>query len=464
MNSGSVLDSFPVMDEVLNAIPHGIALLDVNLCLVAMNRTLEAMTGYMLDEVRGIYGDFVLRASLGNNDQVSREVLKSGEPVTREGNIINRARQKIPIHFTFTRLHDPGHNPLGIMILLEDMSATKAKRVSFQGSEGDSDILGHSRQMQEVFEMIAVFARTSASVLITGETGTGKDRVAEQLHKSSPRGRQPFIKVNCGALPEALLESELFGHVKGAFTGAVNDSVGMFRLANKGTIFLTEIGDLSLPLQVKLLSVLDDKAFYPVGGSKKIEVDVRVIAATHRSLDLEVKRGNFREDLFYRLNVLHLHIPPLREREGDIRLLLDHFLRQFKGKIAKNMSGFTQKSIDILTHYHYPGNVRELQNIVEYAVTICQERRITAKDLPSYLLQPPKVPGGGETEEFSSAGGLLPPDMASTEPRLQGWTEVEKKRILEVLAACSGNRSKAAEMLGWGRTTLWRKLKKYGLS
>lgn len=450
--------------ELLNAIPHGIVLLDTKLCVVAINRSLEGMIGYNDDEVRGIYGEFILRSNLGNNDQVCRQVLEDGESISREGNVISRGRKKTPIHFTISRLHDPQHKPTGILIVLEDISILQAKEVASLGDTGEMGILGHSRQMKNVFELMSVFARTDASVLITGETGTGKDKIAEQLHKLSQRGRKPFIKVNCGALPAALLESELFGHVKGAFTGAVNDSIGKFRLADKGAIFLTEIGDLSLPLQVKLLSVLDDQAFYPVGGSKKINVDVRIIAATHRSLRQEVEQGRFREDLYYRLNVLHLHIPPLRERDGDIALLLDHFLRQFTTKFSKYIQGFTRKSIGKLSRYHYPGNVRELQNIVEYAATICQDEEVGTKDLPQYLVKTTKSPQATTTNIVSSPPSPPVPPEQPAESGIGGWTEVEKGKIMDALRKAGGNRSKAADLLGWGRTTLWRKIKKYRLT
>lgn len=451
--------------DLLNAIPHGIVLLDTRLCIVTVNRFFEGMLGYRNDDIVGVYGDFILRSNLASNDQVCRKVLEDGQAVSREGNIISRERKKIPVQFTISRLHDPHNNPTGVLVFLEDISVLQAKKADSQGEDKDFGVLGHSQQMEEVFELMSVLARTDASVLITGETGTGKDKIAEQLHKSSQRGRKPFIKVNCGALPAALLESELFGHVKGAFTGAVNDNIGMFRLADKGTIFLTEIGDLSLPLQVKLLSVLDDQAFFPVGGSKKITVDVRIIAATHRSLREEVARGRFREDLFYRLNVLHLHIPPLRERDGDIRLLLDHFLRHFRAKLLREITGFTRKSFDKLSHYHYPGNVRELRNIVEYAVTICQDAKIGTKDLPRYLSKPAKPPRTAHTTIVSSS--LSSPDPPDDEPAgagARGWTEVEKEKIMDALRLAGGNRSKAADILGWGRTTLWRKIKKYRLT
>ena len=463
MQSEPVPQNSLVISELLNAIPHGIALLDTNLCIVVMNRFLEAMTGYVTDEARGVYGEFILRSNLGSKDQVYREVLESGESVSVEGNIINRRRKKIPIHFTLSRLHDEQGEPAGILIVLEDISVLKAVDSKQHDSSARTEILGHSPQMEEVFELMTVLARTDASVLITGETGTGKDMIAEQLHKSSQRARQPFIKVNCGALPETLLESELFGHVKGAFTGAVKDNAGMFRLAHKGTIFLTEIGDLSLSLQVKLLSVLDDQEFFPVGGNKKVKVDVRIIAATHRPLRQEVQQGHFREDLFYRLNVLHLHMPPLRERDGDIRLLLDHFLRQFSIKLGRNISDFAKKAIDTLGHYHYPGNVRELRNIVEYSVNICQGEKVGIKDLPQYLFRQPDsplpVPAGIVPSISSSAVQEQPADKM-----IGGWTEVEKEMIMDALRKAGGNRTRAAGILGWGRTTLWRKLNKYKLT
>lgn len=456
------LQSLPELVELLNAIPHGVVLLDTDLCIVAMNRFLEAMTGFTAHEAVGVYGDFILRSNLSSNDQVCGKVLEDGQSVARDGNIINKSRLTIPIHFTISRIEKEGRS-VGILIVLEDMSALQAAKVDYLRSEARSEIIGHSRQMESIFELMAVLARTDASVLITGETGTGKDQIAEQLHKSSSRARQPFIKVNCGALPEALLESELFGHVKGAFTGALNDNVGMFRLADKGTIFLTEIGDLSMQLQVKLLSVLDDQEFYPVGSSKKVKVNVRVIAATHRALKEEVLQGRFREDLYYRLNVLHLHMPPLRERDGDIRLLLDHFQRHFAEALGKNFQGFSRKALDVLTHYPYPGNVRELRNIVEYAVNICQQAQIGTGDLPQFVVKAPhQSPPQPGTHSLSVTSSISP--GLSVARSFGGWAELEKEKIMDALKQTGGNRTEAAELLCWGRTTLWRKLKKYGLN
>ena len=300
-------------------------------------------------------------------------------------------------------------------------------------------------------------ARTEASVLITGETGTGKDKVAEAIHQRSGRADKPFIKINCGALPEPLLESELFGYVKGAFTGAVKDKPGMFRLAQGGTLFLTEIGDMPLPLQVKLLSVLDDQEFFPLGGEKKVQVDVRIIAATHRPLKERVAAGLFREDLFYRLNVLHLHLPPLRERESDTRFLVNHFLRTFAGRTGTEARTFTPAALERIMAYPFPGNIRELRNVVEYCVNICPAGEIGVEHLPPPLLARPVEPA---TEAMTAAGTApVPAPVAGGD-----WLAIERQLIVDTLTRTRGNRSRAAGILGWGRTTLWRKLKQHGLT
>ncbi|WP_028584946.1 sigma-54 interaction domain-containing protein [Desulfogranum mediterraneum] len=443
--------------ELLNSIPHGVALLDRRLCLVTMNRTLEAMTGYQALEARGVYGDYILRTDLGSNDQLSRQVLADGKTVARDTTIINTSRTTIPVHCTLSRLHDQQGQPVGLVMVLEDISLLQQAGPGL-GAEVRSEIIGHSQEMEAVFELMAVLARTDAAVLVTGETGTGKDKIAEQLHQSSPRARHRFVKVNCGALPEALLESELFGHVKGAFTGAVADRAGMFKLADKGTIFLTEIGDLSLPLQVKLLSVLDDQEFYPVGGSTKLKVNVRIIAATHHRLREEVEQGRFREDLFYRLNVLNLHMPPLRERSGDVQLLLEHFVQHFNRVHGRNIQGVSDEARALLESYPYPGNVRELRNLVEFAVNLCPGGQLGIKDLPRYLSRQPAAPRLQRTAASLPAASAL-----SGELRPRAWPELERQQIVDALLASGGNRTRAAAALGWGRTTLWRKMIKYQL-
>ncbi|MBC8318497.1 MAG: sigma 54-interacting transcriptional regulator [Desulfobulbaceae bacterium] len=453
------------VSEILNGVPHGIAVVDTDLRLVEMNHSLESHVGCTTTAACGVFVDSILRSSLGHNNQVFHDVLESGVTVSFEGDIINKHHKKIPIQFTASPLKDHNQNTVGIHVLLEDISYLQSVDQK-QCSKGCSaEIIGHSPKMQEIFDLMPVLAQTDASILITGETGTGKDMLAEEIHKRSKRSRYPFIKINCGALPESLLESELFGHVRGAFTGAVKDKPGMFRLAQDGTIFLTEIGDLPLPLQVKLLSVLDDKEFFPVGGSHKVKVDVRVIAATHRSLRELVSQGKFREDLFYRLNVLRLYLPSLKERDGDIRLLLDYFFRKINENLNKKIKGFSPKTIEILTSYTYPGNVRELRNIVEYGLNICQGRQITPENLPKYMFTPipaMKKKAAREEKNFELPRKAHLP-VADT-PKQGGWTAIEKELILDALKSTRGNRSEAAKLLGWGRTTLWRKIIRHGLA
>jgi DNA-binding NtrC family response regulator len=360
------------------------------------------------------------------------------------------------MRFTLAPLHGPGDEVIGLVITL-DAPATPGAGAD-RDDPGADTIIGQSAKMQAVFDLIPLMARTEASVLITGETGTGKDKVAEAIHQRSGRADRPFIKINCGALPEPLLESELFGYVKGAFTGAVKDKPGMFRLAQGGTLFLTEIGDMPLPLQVKLLSVLDDQEFFPLGGEKKVQVDVRIIAATHRPLKERVAAGLFREDLFYRLNVLHLHLPPLRERESDTRFLVNHFLRTFAGRTGTEARTFSHAALERIMAYPFPGNIRELRNVVEYCVNICPEGEIGVEHLPPPLLARAAEPVAAEA--MVAAGTVpVPAPVAGGD-----WLAIERQLIVDTLTRTRGNRSQAATILGWGRTTLWRKLKQHGLT
>nr|MBF0220709.1 sigma 54-interacting transcriptional regulator [Desulfobulbaceae bacterium] len=461
------------VSEIVNGVPHGIAILDADLRIVEMNSFLEVFTGFSSSDARGVYANFILRSNIEHNGRKFHEVLNSEECLSVAGDIITQRHKKIPVYFTVSPLMGDTGKAVGLMVFIEDISALQSFDQKRRNYDGAANILGHSPKMQEMFDLMPVLAQTDASVLITGETGTGKDMIAEAIHMASKRSRHPFIKVNCGALPEALLESELFGHTRGAFTGAVKDKPGMFRLAQDGTIFLTEIGDMPLSLQVKLLSVLDDKEFYPVGGIKKVQVDVRIIAATHRSLRELVRLGEFREDLFYRLNVLRMHLPPLREREGDIRLLLDYFLREFNAGLSKNIKGYASDSIKLLTCYAYPGNVRELRNIVEYAVNICQGEKIKQQNLPKYLFetiakqkqlkQEEKIFETDEPREPSAKAGLKK-NLGLADNDVEGWGVVEKEMIIEAMKKAGGRRSKAAQLLGCGRTTLWRKLNRYSLS
>ena len=308
-----------------------------------------------------------------------------------------------------------------------------------------SSIIGKSPRMKELFEMLSMVAPTDATILLLGESGTGKEIVANAIHQNSQRMEMPYVKVSCAALPETLLESELFGHEKGAFTGAMSKKKGRFELADNGTIFLDEIGEMSLLTQTKILRVLQEMEFESVGGTKTIQVDVRIIAATNKDLDEEVRKGRFREDLYYRLNVVPITIPPLRERKEDIPILAEHFLRIYREKNRRTITGFEPRVMDAFIRYPWPGNVRELENIVERTVIMCRGDMISIHDLP------PTVTGSQQQEgesEFISG------------PKLK---DVEREAIVRTLRHTGGNRTRTAIILGITRKTLQNKIKGYGI-
>ncbi len=310
-------------------------------------------------------------------------------------------------------------------------------------------IISASRRMEEALNLVKRAAPSTATVLILGESGTGKELIARAIHYASPRADQPLVKVNCAALPENLLESELFGHEKGAFTGAVGRRIGRFEQADQGTIFLDEIADLSPPLQSKLLRVLQEKEFERVGSSQTLKADVRVIAATNRNLEEEVRKGTFREDLYYRLNVVTIALPPLRERKEDIPPLIEHFLRKYSRENQKAVVSLSKEAKDLLMNYHYPGNIRELENIMERAVVLSRGDSITTQDLPLNLRE-------SKVEDLmrEAAGGR------SLRETLE---EIERLRITQALEKSHGVQTRAAEELGISERVLRYKMKKYGI-
>ncbi|WP_456433496.1 sigma-54-dependent transcriptional regulator [Thermosulfuriphilus sp.] len=314
-------------------------------------------------------------------------------------------------------------------------------------------IIGKSEKMQEVFRMIERVAATDSTVLILGESGTGKELIANAIHYASDRREGPFIPVNCGAIPDELLESELFGHEKGAFTHAIRTRIGRFELAHKGTIFLDEIAEMSPRLQVKLLRVLQDRAFERVGGVKTIKVDIRIIAATNQDLDKMVKEGKFREDLYYRLNVIPIHVPPLRERKSDIPLLVQAFLEKFSAKRGRSVMSITEEAMGCLMRYHWPGNVRELENLVERLVILCPSDTITVKDLPDYILGQVETPATSPEIEIPDEGISLSAAVS----------EFERKLIIQALNKTGWVKNRAAQLLRVNRTTLIEKMKKQKL-
>ncbi|HHQ48583.1 MAG TPA: sigma-54-dependent Fis family transcriptional regulator [Acidobacteria bacterium] len=318
------------------------------------------------------------------------------------------------------------------------------KRYSF------SNIIGRSKAMQEVFELIKVVADSESSVLVQGESGTGKELVASAIHYNSPRRARPYIRVSCASLPESLIESELFGYERGAFTGASERRIGRFEAANGGTLFLDEIGELPLSFQVKLLRVLQERQIERLGSNRPIDVDMRIVSASLRPLEEEIAEGRFRQDLFFRINTVTIHLPPLRERKEDIPLLAQAFLREFAEERGKEIEGFSDDVMELLDAYDWPGNVRELRNVVERAVLFCRGSQVVVGDLPASFHH---LKGAGTVRP---AGGVV--------VKLhEAVARAEINAIHDALAVTGGRRSKAAELLGVSRKTLWEKMRAYGL-
>ena len=355
-------------------------------------------------------------------------------------------------------------------VLAEELAAVK----------GSAEIIGHSQPMRQLLEMVRTIAPSEATVLISGESGTGKELIAKAIYQNSHRSGAPYIAVNCAAIAESLLESELFGHEKGAFTSADRRHEGYFKQADGGTIFLDEVGEMSLPMQAKLLRVLQEREVQRVGGSGPLKVDVRIIAASNRDLQAEVAAGNFREDLFYRLNVVSLHLPPLRDRIDDIPLLAQHFLSSFAVKNKKNIKGITPEAMNCLLAYAWPGNVRELENVMERAVVLLIGEYISPRELPGKLLKNLEDKGNVNPKELELAeanfagAGLTNGSIAESDTPVgnnlfanlsnrQNLTldEIEKQAILETLKQFNGNKSETAKALGIARKTLHTKLAKY---
>ena len=334
-------------------------------------------------------------------------------------------------------------------------------------------IIGESPILREVYTVLEKVAPTDSTVLVTGESGTGKELLVRALHRNSKRTTKPFVPVNCGAIPRELLESELFGHEKGAFTHAIRSRPGRFELADGGTIFLDEIGEMDLSLQVKILRVLQEREFERVGGTQVKKADVRVVAATNRDLEEEVRTGRFREDLFYRLNVIPLHLPPLRDRDKDVLLLAEHFLGRFCGQKSRKKLKIAPDAGRMLKDYSWPGNVRELENFMERMSILCDDSRIMPQDLPPKIWDEVGGPKGLESEAGSDSAlqgrvGFVWPKLEHMQERQLGLKdfleEVEERLILEALKEADGVKNQAAEVLGIKRTTLIEKLKKKKIS
>ena len=353
--------------------------------------------------------------------------------------------QKVPVSISTAVLRDKDGEVMGGVETFRDLSYIEELKKEVKAQYTFEDIISKNKKILEIFDILPDIAESDSTVLIEGKSGTGKELFARAIHNLSHRKSGPSVAVNSSALPETLLESELFGYVKGAFTNAVKDKPGRFALAEGGTLLLDEIGDLPKPLQVKLLRVLQEREYEPLGSVKSVKADVRIIASTNRNLTEEVRSGNFREDLYYRLNIVRIVLPELRERREDIPLLVEHFVDKMSIRMGKDIVEITDDVLDFLMRYDFPGNVRELENIIEHAVILCRDGVITRENLPG---------------EFTGKAVVVDGGSSSLK---EGLRQKERQMIVECLSRYSGSRVKTARALKMTKVTLWRKMKEYGL-
>jgi len=387
------------LPHILRALPFGVAVLDRERRTLFMNSVLERLTGYTSDEVSGIPCRHVLRGSFCLHACPRVACAKSELPVcaaeSREGTLINRHRRKVHVRLTSVPVLDKGGDLLCTLDVIEDLTALKELEARLTRTAGPGAIVGRCSAMEHLLRILPAVAASDATVLLTGESGTGKDLLAEALHRASPRARESFVRVNATPMPEALLDVELFGQAGGA--GETNaPRPGKFQLAQNGTLYLSEIADMPLAQQGRLLRLLDEKAVVPAGGERPMRLNVRVVAATGRDPEALVKAGLLREDLFHRLNAVRLHLPPVRERGEDVQFLLTHFLGIYATKFRKQVLGFSADALSLLSAYDYPGNVRELRNMVEYAAMVCAGDMVLPEHLPPHVRFPQASPSADD--------------------------------------------------------------------
>ena len=436
--------SFEREVTILDSINEGVFTVDPGWRITAFNRAAERITGVTRDQAVGSPCCDVFRASVCERDCPLRRTMDSGKPIVNAtAHIINQRGQRIPIRIATALLKDEDGNIVGGVETFQDLTQVQQLQKELQARYTFEDIVGRSPAMRRLFELLPLVAESSSTVLIEGPSGTGKELFARAIHNLSPRREKPFVPVNCAALPQTLLESELFGHKAGAFTDARRDKPGRFALAEGGTIFLDEIGDISPAMQVRLLRVLQHRVVEPLGGVQPVAVDVRVIAATNRDLTQLVRSGTFRDDLYYRIRVVHLELPSLEQRREDIPLLVEHVVAKFNRLQGKQIAGVSNEVLARLMEHDYPGNVRELENIIEQAFVLCRGGMIELNHLPPELR--PAATRGAQTGQPMSLKA------------------VEKLFITETLQRRNGNRKLAAHDLGINASTLYRKIKTLGI-
>jgi len=426
-------------EVILDSIADGVFTVDGEWLITSFNRAAEEITGILKEEAVGQHCSDVFHASICETNCAIKEMFETRQPVlNRAAYIVNADGQRVPISVSAALLKDKAGNVIGGVETFRDLSAVEELRRELSKKYSFQDIISKNNVMLKIFNIFPGVAESDSTVLIEGESGTGKELVAHALHNLSYRKDGPIVTVNCGALPDTLLESELFGYKAGAFTGARKDKPGRFAIAEGGTIFLDEISDISPALQVRLLRVIQERTYEPLGATDSHRADVRIIAASNRDLEKLVKSGDFREDLYYRINVVRIKLPPLRERKEDIPLLINHFIRRFSNLKKRLISDIAPDALALLVSHDYPGNIRELENIIEHAFVFCQGTVINIDSLPENIR--PK-----EIKPLAS---------------LKSMDDLEAIFITEALKRNNYDRKKTAEELQMHKTTLWRKMKK----
>ena len=424
---------------ILNSIADGVFTVDRDWRITSFNRAAEEITGILKDEAIGSRCCDVFHASICESSCALRETFDSGRPViNRAVYIVDADGNRIPISISTAVLKDDDGNIIGGVETFRNLSAIEELRRELEKQYTFYDIISKNNEMLRIFDILPSVSESDSTVLIEGETGTGKELIARAIHSLSHRHEKPFVAVNCGALPDTLLESELFGYKAGAFTDARRDKPGRFALADTGTLFLDEIADISPALQVRLLRVIQERTYEPLGATKPVQSNVRIIVASNKNLDDLVKSGQFREDLYYRVNVIRITLPPLRDRKEDIPLLIDHFIRRFNNLKKKLITDISSDALAVLASYDYPGNIRELENIIEHAFVLCRGTTIDTDTLPESVC----------------------PKSSNPVVRLTSMDDVEASYIREILTRHDWNRRESAKELGIHKTTLWRKMKR----
>ena len=427
-------------EVILDSINDGVFTVDSDWRITSFNRAAERITGTPRQEAVGKPCCDVFRASICETGCALRETMETGQPVVNRAlYIINGAGERVPISVSAALLRDGDGRVVGGVETFRDLTVVEELRRELSERYTLGDIVSKSHRMRQLFEVAPEVAASDCAVLIEGESGTGKELLARAIHAMSPRRDGPFVAVNCGALPDTLLESELFGYRKGAFTGALRDKPGRFAMAEGGTLLLDEIADVSPALQVRLLRVLQERCYEPLGATESAVADVRIITATNRPLANLVATDEFRQDLYYRVNVVRLELPPLRERREDIPLLVEHFIARFRALRGKDISAMDPQALSVLMRHDFPGNIRELQNIIEHAFVLCPAGMIGVQHLPGSLA--------------GDAAAALPASHAGT------MLEAERQMILDALRRNNGHRLAAARELGIHKSTLFRKIK-----